>query len=70
MPYRWMMAALLWFGFAGAVAADEYSNNWGPAVGSAMPLLAADDQSGSAQNLDSLAGEKGLLLFLNRSADW
>ena len=50
--------------------ADEYSSGWGPSVGSTIPMLAANDQAGQSQTLASLAGEQGLLLFLNRSADW
>ena len=56
--------------FAGAASADDYSDNWGPAVGSPLPLLEAYDQSGTLRTLDDLSGEQGLLLFLNRSADW
>ena len=52
------------------VMADEYSASWGPAVGSQLPVLEAPDQSGALRTLDDLAGEQGLLLFLNRSADW
>ena len=52
------------------VAADEYADSWGPEIGSALPLLAAPDQTGALRNLDNLAGERGLLLFLVRSADW
>ena len=51
-------------------SADDYSDGWGPAVGSPMPLLAASDQSGVVRNLENLTGDHGLLLFLNRSADW
>ena len=48
----------------------EYADDWGPAIGSQLPVLEALDQDGSARTLASLAGEQGLLLFLNRSADW
>ncbi len=47
-----------------------YAADWGPAVGSALPGLEANDHTGAARNLENLAGKKGLLLFLNRSADW
>jgi hypothetical protein len=53
-----------------AFAQDDYAKQWAPPVGTAMPMLMAPDQSGAARNLQSLAGEQGLLLFLNRSADW
>lgn len=55
---------------AGGVWASEYSNSWGPEVGSTPPLLEAPDQTGTVRTLAELAGEQGLLLFLNRSADW
>lgn len=50
--------------------ASEYSDAWGPAVGSTLPFLEAPDQTGTVRTLADLAGEQGLLLFLNRSADW
>ena len=34
------------------------------------PLLEAPDQNGVVRTLADLSGEQGLLLFLNRSADW
>ena len=43
----------------------------GPAVGETFPhKLEAPDQSGKAQSLDTLMGEKGLAIFFVRSADW
>ena len=53
-----------------AVSADDYAASWGPAVGAQLPVLQALDQSGTPRNLDNLAGEQGLLMFLSRSADW
>ena len=55
---------------SGGAWASEYSESWGPALGSALPVLNAPDQTGAIRTLDDLAGEQGLLLFLNRSADW
>ncbi len=55
---------------SGAAWASEYSESWGPAIGSTVPVLEAPDQTGTTRTLDDLAGEQGLLLFLNRSADW
>lgn len=64
-----MMVSLT--GLAAMVArADEYGDAWGPAVGAPLPVLEAPDQTGRIRTLDDLAGEQGLLLFLNRSADW
>ncbi len=46
--------------------------NWAPNFpeGSTIPVLDAPDQNGNVQNLDSLSGEKGLMLFFSRSFDW
>jgi hypothetical protein len=54
----------------GAFANAEYSDDWGPEAGSALPVLEAPDQNGQIRTLDNLSGNQGLLLFLNRSADW
>jgi len=50
--------------------ADDFADAWGPSVGSPLPVLEAPDQTGTLRTLDDLSGEQGLLLFLNRSADW
>ena len=55
---------------ASAGIADDYSAQWGPQIGSQLPVLEAYDQSGMLRNLDNLSGEQGLLLILSRSADW
>ena len=47
-----------------------YQDDWGPSVGAELPALAATDQDRAEQRLASLAGERGLLLFFVRSADW
>ena len=54
----------------GAAIADDYSDQWGPQIGSQLPVLEAYDQAGVLRNLDNLSGENGLLLILSRSADW
>ena len=61
-----------WFAamLASAALADDYADGWGLAVGTEAPAIAAKDQSGTLRDLASLAGERGLVLFLNRSADW
>ena len=61
----WLAAML-----ASAALADDYADGWGLAVGAEVPAIAAKDQTGALRDLASLAGERGLLLFLNRSADW
>ena len=55
---------------ASAVFANDYASEWGPKVGTPLPVIDAQDQVGEGRNLDNLAGENGLLLFMNRSADW
>jgi hypothetical protein len=55
---------------AGSAWGSEYSDAWGPELGSTLPVLEAPDQTGTVRTLDDLTGERGLLLFLARSADW
>ncbi|MDP6375487.1 MAG: redoxin domain-containing protein [Pseudomonadales bacterium] len=63
------LAGLLLLG-AGWTQAGEYAGGWGPAVGAMAPTIEANDQTGAVRSLDSLAGKRGLLLFMNRPADW
>ena len=66
-----MFAGMLGMLFAGVAKADEnYAKQWAPPVGTELALLEAPDQTGAVQTFESLAGDKGLLLFFNRSADW
>ena len=51
-------------------AADAYVEQWAPPVGTALPVLTAPDHTGTPRNFEDLKGPNGLLLFLNRSADW
>ncbi len=51
-------------------AEPAYVDVWGPPVGSRLPVLEAPDHNGALRTLENLAGREGLLLFLNRSADW
>lgn len=51
-------------------AAADYQDDWGPAVDTPMPAISAADQTGTVRDLASLSGERGLLLFMVRSADW
>ena len=52
------------------LADTEYAISWGPKVGTTAPMLAANDQEGQKQTLDTLKGPKGLLVVFNRSVDW
>lgn len=61
-----LVAAML----ASAALAEDYVEGWGLAVGAEVPAIQAQDQSGTLRDLASLAGEQGLLLIVNRSADW
>lgn len=66
-----VLALLLICAFVGVRAAgDDYSTQWGPPLGSRIPVLEAYDQDGTLRTLDDLAGEHGLLLVFSRSADW
>lgn len=55
---------------AGAALASEYQDAWGPPAGAPMPTIEARDQQGATQRLGDLAGARGTLLFVVRSADW
>ena len=76
-PRRWLRGLQQWL-IAGALAGmaqlafaeSEYAAAWGPSVGSMAPLLAATDQEGMQQTLDTLKGSNGLLFVFNRSVDW
>ena len=64
------LAAIVMAGWTPAALADEYADGWSLPVGALAPAIAVQDPSGAQRSLDSLAGERGLLLFLVRSADW
>lgn len=69
---HWLGATLLLplLALFSAAGHADYVEDWGPDVGSTVPLLEAFDQNGELRTLDNLSGSQGLLLFLNRSADW
>ena len=64
------LAAVVLAGWMPAALADDYADGWSLPLGTPAPAISAPDQSGAPRSLDSLAGERGLLLFLVRSADW
>ena len=68
--WRWLVAPALAAMAQFVFANSEYLELWGPAVGADAPLLAADDQNGNRQTLETLAGPNGLLLVFSRSVDW
>ena len=61
---------LLVFSVIGSAGAEEYAKVWGPTIGSKIPLLEAADQTNQIRRFNDLKGKRGLLLFMNRSADW
>ncbi len=68
-----MLGFLTIFGINTSVVADEdvsYLHAWGPSIGTQLPALKAQDQTGTWRDFESLKGKQGLLLFMNRSADW
>ncbi len=67
---RLMVLAVL-FCFSSIVTADAAvaDHKWGPAIGTSVDIRAQDD-AGHERTVADLAGKNGLLLFLNRSADW
>lgn len=58
------------FALTGVASADDFAESWGPPVGATAPVIEAQDQDGTLRDLESLCGERGLLLVLSRSADW
>ena len=60
-------AALVFLGLSLAAQAQEF----GPRIGTKVPDIGTpSDQTGKPRSLSSLMGEKGLVLFFSRSADW
>ncbi|MCR9258895.1 MAG: hypothetical protein NXH95_04175 [Pseudomonadaceae bacterium] len=53
-----------------SLAESQYAAAWGPGVGTTAPLLAAADQDGNDQSLETLTRSNGLLFVFNRSVDW
>jgi peroxiredoxin len=53
-----------------ATPAAAQTHNFGPAVGASLPAISAQDQTGAERTVASLAGERGLVLLVTRSADW
>lgn len=68
---RPMTLVLICWAISSALQAqDAYLEQWGPALGSPLPMLDAPDQLGQRRQFADLTGEHGLLLFFNRSTDW
>lgn len=69
---RQFILILVFIGSTISTAALAQEFVWAPdfPVGSKIPVLEAPDQNGMQQNLASLSGDKGLMLFFSRSFDW
>ena len=51
-------------------AAADAASSFGVAVGERAPALDVVDASGAARSLESLMGERGAVIYFNRSLDW
>ena len=67
---KFIACMLLTLGVISHAGAEEYARVWGPPIGSKLPLLEAQDQTTELRRFSDLKGKRGLLLFMNRSADW
>lgn len=65
-----VLTVVVTLGFMAPSQADDYTAEWAPPIGSEIPAIDAQDHTGQARNFANLAGDNGLLIFLNRSADW
>ncbi|MDG2175804.1 MAG: redoxin domain-containing protein [Gammaproteobacteria bacterium] len=65
-----IIVLLLFTGIWTSASAQDF--DWAPdfPVGATIPVLEAPDQNGEVQTLDSLTGDKGILLVFSRSFDW
>jgi len=75
--FRSLFAAVLMLTPAAAIAqsapldaAEAAAEAFGPGVGETVPALDVVDASGAARSIADLSGEKGLVLYFNRSLDW
>ena len=55
---------------ASLAVAAEYSDEWGPPAGTHIPAGGFTSHIGETRTFRGLMGDKGLLIFFNRSADW
>ena len=53
-------------------ASNAQESAWAPdfPVGTAIPDLSSQDQSGAVRDYDSIKGDRGVIFFINRSFDW
>ncbi len=53
-----------------AASCAGYGADYGPPIGSPMPLFEARDQNGRTRTLHDILGPNGAVLVFFRSADW
>ena len=53
-----------------AALGSDYSDAWGPATGAHIPAGSFVSHDGATRAFPDLAGDKGLLILFNRSANW
>ena len=53
-----------------AALGSDYSDGWGPAIGAHIPAGSFVSHDGETRTFLGLAGDKGLLILFNRSANW
>ncbi len=68
-PFAPAALLLAWL-LSGSAAAQDFV--WAPdfPVGTALPPISAQNQSGEVRSFDDLAGGNGMLFMLSRSFDW
>ena len=55
---------------ASLALASDYSDDWGPPTGTDIPAGSFTSHVGETRTFDGLMGDRGLLIFFNRSANW
>lgn len=55
---------------ASVAMASDYSDGWGPSIGTQVPDGEFTSHLGETRTLADLVGEKGVLILFNRSANW
>lgn len=66
MSMRYVLSLLI----MSAALGSDYSDAWGPGVGVQIPAGSFVSHDGDTRAFLELAGDKGLLILFNRSANW
>ena len=64
------IAAVAALGALAVAGHAAYQDDWGPPVGAPLAAFDVPDQTGAQRDLAGLAGERGVLVFFVRSAEW